>query len=148
MTVFFCDAHRDLITQTNMECAVVFCESTVLFCLQCTHFMCEQCIERSIEVTGQSKVRCPLCKTVNDSNPMDFEPISEDMLKVHEPKLRRKGEIVDQDTGETFLEMWTRVFRRRVERVSAPTPAVEAVTIVQPDIIDLTVADVVDLTNM
>jgi len=115
--------------------------------------MCENCITGLLAATGEQNIRCPLCKTFCQENPLDFEAISEDMLKIDEPVLRRKGEYVDQETGETFLQMWDRVMKRRV----APPPtgvierrniAAEAVTIVQPNVIDLTVADMVDLTNM
>ena len=48
--------------------------------------MCEECIEGSLKVTGQLKVICPLCKTVNEENPLHVLPVLDDWLLEQQQK--------------------------------------------------------------
>jgi len=97
--------------------------------------MCENCITMSLRAAGEQNVTCPLCKTFNEENPLDFQAVTEDMLKVNEPNLhqKRKYDCIEEDE---FLKAWKQMFAGVMKRPA--DDSVEAVTIVQPEVIDLT----------
>jgi len=54
--------------------------------------MCKGCIDKSIEITGQRQLKCPLCKTVNSENPLDFQPLFEESMLIQKDRKRTAEE--------------------------------------------------------
>jgi len=77
--------------------------------------MCENCIVMSLDISGEHCVRCPLCKVVNEQNPLDFESISEDILKSdeHDSQKKRKYDSFEEDE---FLKAWKQMFAGVMKR--------------------------------
>jgi len=98
--------------------------------------MCEECIKISLEVTKQTKIRCPLCKAITEENPLHFLPVLDDFLLEQQQRIEEKKVIGSTLTVEEkrkrdrhiFDELYERVVTRRL--VAVPSPA--------PEIIDLT----------
>jgi len=103
--------------------------------------MCKYCIEMSLKATQEENIRCPLCKTFNEENPLDFQSILSDETSLVDQEIEVVNLTSKRKTDqEIFDEIYQSVVRKRT--LMNRNVAAETVRIVEPYVIDLTDTDV------